>query len=63
MPDIGKDTVMVTSYVDTTYRRRMLNVQKRKPRLTISKQVARCIELGIQAIETEAGIRKSTLAP
>lgn len=55
-----KNSATVTSYIDPAYRRRMLGVQKRKPRLTISKQVARCIELGMPALELEAGIKKFT---
>lgn len=60
MASHSKITAMVTSYIDPAYRRRMLGVQKRRPRLTISKQVARCIELGMPALELEAGIKKFT---
>jgi hypothetical protein len=59
----SKLSVMVTSYLDPALRRRMLDVQKRKPRLTISKQVAQCVEHWLSKIEAEAGIKKIPHSP
>jgi hypothetical protein len=58
-----KLSVMVTSYVDPPLRQRMLRVQKRKPRLTISKQVAQCVEAYLPQIETAAGLKPRTVTP
>ncbi len=63
MPANLKITVGVMSYIDRSYRQRMLRVQKRRPRLTISKQIARCIEVGMPALELEAGLKKNLPQP
>jgi hypothetical protein len=59
MPFNPKLTSMVASYLDPVLVKRMEKVQKRMPRLSISKQVAAAVEAHLPTLEAKAGIKSA----
>lgn len=57
MPRNTEISATITSYMDPALRRRMLSVQKRRPRLTISKQVEKCVNAHLPELEKAAGLK------
>lgn len=60
MPFNPKLSSMIASYVDPALVKRMEKVQKRLPRLSISKQVEACVEAHLPVLEAKAGIKALT---
>lgn len=55
-------SVQAAGYIDPTLKRRMAKVSRKSPRLTISKQVAECIEQHLPEIEARVGLKSTPTA-
>lgn len=50
-------STQVASYLDPALKRRMARVSKKHPRLTVSKQIAECVERHLPQIEARVGLK------
>lgn len=57
MPYNPSLSAYIAGYVSPDLLRRMERIRRAKPRWTRSKQIERCLELGLQHIERDAGLK------
>lgn len=57
MPHNPKVTASIRGYVDLPDHRRMKRIQRARPRLTVSRQIAECIKAHLPALEAAAGLK------